>query len=90
VSCPFNIAYLSFILCKRTEDCIQFRHSQGKQSQVRVQYRNSLNLDISTVVVIVILILLLHCMIRRIRKCLVLEKLHKTKQYVGIYDGAVR
>lgn len=69
VSCFFNISYLSFILCKRTEDCIQLRHSQGKQSHVRVQYRNSLNFVTPAVVVIVILILLLHSMIRRIRKC---------------------
>jgi hypothetical protein len=69
VSCPSNITYLSFILIKRTADCIQFRHSQGKQSHVRVQHRNSLNLDTRAVVVLVIVILLLHCMIRRIRKC---------------------
>jgi len=69
MSCPFNIAYFSFILCRRTEYCIQFRHSQGKQSHVTVQYRNSLNLDTPVVVVIVILIFLLHCMIRRIRRC---------------------
>jgi hypothetical protein len=69
VSYPFSLAYLSFMLQKGTENCMQFRHSQGKQSHVTVQYRHSLDLNTTAVIVIVILALLVHCMIRRIRKC---------------------